>query len=150
MPQCRLVKPRQVRYQLRRSGMFIAAPAKIRASPSGARYDGCSAKLSRNYSVGTAELNRRGAKNAEKTSLKPGPAGQLNGDWLGSTQTDAFLCVLRVSAVCWEVLTAWIRLRLGNAASNSALAAIAQPKVSVSKNQESGKQRALAVGVAFK
>jgi hypothetical protein len=46
-----------------------------------------SSVLSRNYSVGTTEWNRRDAKNAEKTDRRPAYAGSLNGDWLERTPT---------------------------------------------------------------
>ena len=66
--------------------------------------------LSRDNLVETTALNRRDAKNAEKTSPRPAPYGSLNGGWLESSSTGVFLCVLRVSAVCRNVPIEWIRL----------------------------------------
>jgi hypothetical protein len=89
------------RAALLRNRCYFGAPTFLSASPW---------KL--NYSVGTTELNRRDAKNAEKTAPRPAPASSLLGDRLGSLRRDVFLCAFRASAVCLQVLPSWRRLRL--------------------------------------
>ena len=56
-------------------------------------------------------MNRRGAKDAEKTA--PGQAGyySLIGDWLAGLPAAVSLCVSRVPAVFLAVSTAWLQLR---------------------------------------
>ena len=55
-------------------------------------------------------MNRRDAKDAEKTAPGQAGSGSLNGDWLAGAQAGGFLCVPRVSAVFLAVSTAWLRL----------------------------------------